>query len=350
MKKVKVLIVDDSALVRKILKDGLSTDPEIEVIGAARDPYQARDVLVLKRPDVITLDVEMPKMDGVSFLRKFMPVYPTPTIMVSSLTERGKKITIEALEAGAVDIVTKPRTGISDDLPRMLEEIRQKVKAAAKVNVSAFARQRKAAPVRAIRAPGALDESTDKVIAIGASTGGTEALARILPAFPRTSPGIVMVQHMPEGFTRSFAERLDGLCEMKVKEAQDNDRVLPGLCLLAPGGSRHMRLQRSGGQYRIRLTEGEKVSGHRPSVDALFTSVALNAGKNSAAALLTGMGKDGAQGLLEIRRAGGRTVAQDEESCIVFGMPKAGWENGGAEELVPLHQVPGILLGFISKN
>ncbi len=348
-KKIKVLIVDDSALVRKILKDGLSADPDIEVIGTARDPYQARDILVLKRPDVITLDVEMPRMDGVTFLKKFMPVYPTPTVMVSSLTERGKKITIEALEAGAVDIVTKPRTGISDDLPRMLKEIRQKVKQAAKVDLSRFAKQKKIVPsvIKPLRATKALDESTDKVIAIGASTGGTEALARILPAFPRISPGIVIVQHMPEGFTRSFAERLDSLCQMKVKEAQDNDRVLPGLCLVAPGGARHMEIIRSGGQYRVHLKTGEKVSGHRPSVDVLFHSVAVNAGKNAAAALMTGMGRDGADGLLAIRNAGGRTLAQDEPTCVVFGMPRAGWENGGAEMLVPLQNIPSVLLNMI---
>ncbi len=349
MKKVRVLIVDDSALVRKILSDGLSQDPGIEVIGAARDPYQARDMLVLEHPDVITLDVEMPKMDGLTFLKKFMPVYPTPTVMVSSLTERGKRITIDALEAGAVDIVTKPKTGVSDDLPRMLCEIRQKVKGAARVDVSRFVRQKRTSPTP-VKASCALDESTDKVIAIGASTGGTEALARILPAFPRTSPGMVIVQHMPEGFTQSFAERLDGLCEIKIKEAGDNDRVLSGLCLIAPGGQRHMELRRSGGQYRVVLKEDQKVSGHRPSVDVLFKSVAKHAGRNAAAALLTGMGKDGADGLLEIRRAGGRTVSQDEATSVVWGMPKAGWENKGAERLVPLQEVPAVILKMITTD
>jgi len=350
MKKIKVLIVDDSALVRKILKDGLSKDPQIEVIGMARDPYQARDIIVLEKPDVITLDVEMPKMDGVTFLKKFMPVYPTPTVMVSSLTEKGKKITIEALEAGAVSIVTKPRTGVSDDLPRMLDEIRQKVKEAARVNMAKFARKRKNRPekIETVQVSSALDESTDKIIAIGASTGGTEALARILPAYPRTSPGIMIVQHMPEGFTEAFAERLDGLSQVKVKEAKDGDRVLTGLCLIAPGGSRHMELKRFGGQYRVVLRPGEKVSGHRPSVDVLFESVAKHAGKNAVAALLTGMGRDGADGLLAIRRAGGRTIAQDEATSVVFGMPKAGWENGGAERLVSLEKVPATLLRLIN--
>jgi two-component system chemotaxis response regulator CheB len=263
--KVKVLIVDDSALVRKILSDGLSEDPDIEVVGIARDPYEARDMLVLKRPDVITLDVEMPKMDGLTFLKKYMAVYPTPTVMVSSLTERGKKIALEALEAGAVDIVTKPKIGVADELPRMLAEIRAKVKMAARVDVSKFARQASTKPAKIAVSSYALDESTDKVIAIGASTGGTEALARILPAFPATSPGIVLVQHMPEGFTKTFAQRLDSLSQVKVKEAEDNDRVLPGLCLLAPGGARHMEVIRSGGQYRVKLREGQKVSGHRPS-------------------------------------------------------------------------------------
>ena len=350
MKKIRVLIVDDSALVRKILKEGLSEDPQIEVIGTARDPYQARDILVVERPDVITLDVEMPKMDGVTFLKKFMPVYPTPTVMVSSLTESGKKITIEALEAGAVDIVTKPRTGVSDDLPRMLDEIRKKVKEAARVDVKRFSRQKRSAlpEIKDFKAGSALDESTDKVIAIGASTGGTEALARILPAFPRTSPGIVIVQHMPEGFTKAFAQRLDSISQLRVKEAEDNDRVLTGLCLIAPGGSRHMELRRSGGQYRVVLKEGEKVSGHRPSVDVLFKSVAKNAGRNAVAALLTGMGKDGAEGLLDIRKAGGRTVSQDEATSVVWGMPRAGWENGGAERLLSLEEIPHALLTMIS--
>ncbi len=349
MEKIRVLIVDDSALVRKILKDGLERDPDIEVIGTANDPYQARDILVLQRPDVITLDVEMPRMDGVTFLKKYMAVYPTPTVMVSSLTETGKRITIEALEAGAVDIVTKPRTGVSDELPRMLTEIREKVKKAARVDVARFAKRERppASPPSKI-AINALDESTDKVIAIGASTGGTEALARILPAFPRTCPGMVIVQHMPEGFTGSFAERLDGISKMKVKEAEDDDRVLTGLCLVAPGGARHMELVRSGGQYRVRLRQGDKVSGHRPSVDVLFRSAAKHAGKNVAAALLTGMGKDGADGLLAIRKAGGRTIAQDKETSVVFGMPRAGWENGGAEALVPLEDVPAALLEMIA--
>ncbi len=351
MKKIRVLIVDDSALVRKILKDGLSKDPQIEVIGTARDPYQARDILVLERPDVITLDVEMPKMDGVTFLKKFMPVYPTPTIMVSSLTESGKKITIEALEAGAVDIVTKPKTGVSDDLPRMLDEIRRKVKEAARVDVKKFSRQKRSTlpKINELKITSALDESTDKIIAIGASTGGTEALARILPAFPRTSPGIVIVQHMPEGFTKAFAQRLDSISQMKVKEAENNDRVLTGLCLIAPGGANHMELHRSGGQYRVVLRKGEKVSGHRPSVDILFKSVAQHAGKNAAAALLTGMGKDGAEGLLEIRKAGGRTISQDEATSVVWGMPRAGWEMGGAEKLVPLEEIPQTLLTMISR-
>ncbi len=339
-KKIRVLIVDDSALVRKILSDGLSKDPCIEVVGTAPDPYRARDILVMERPDVITLDVEMPKMDGVTFLRKYMAVYPTPTVMVSSLTARGKKITIEALEAGAVDVVTKPETGVADELPRMLDLLREKVKAAASVRVRKRSADGAPARVATVRGSRALEESTDKVIAIGASTGGTEALARILPAFPPATPGIVVVQHMPAGFTASFASRLNTLCAMEVKEAEGGERIRPGLILVAPGGERHMLIRRSGGQYLAVLESGEKVSGHRPSVDVLFKSVASHAGGNAVAALLTGMGRDGAEGLLEIRKAGGRTFAQDQATSVVFGMPRAGWENGGAEKLLPLEDVP----------
>jgi len=345
--KIKVLVVDDSALVRKILSDGLSKDPVIEVIGAAPDPYRARDILVVERPDVITLDVEMPKMDGVTFLRKYMAVYPTPTIMVSSLTSNGKRITIEALEAGAVDVVTKPEVGVADELPRMLETLREKVKAAASVRVRRRSEDHRVASVTVMHEVKALDESTDKVIAIGASTGGTEALARILPAFPPATPGIVVVQHMPAGFTASFASRLDSLCAMEVREAAGGERVRPGLILIAPGGERHMKIRRSGGQYLVALESGDKVSGHRPSVDEMFSSVAGHAGKNAVAALLTGMGRDGAEGLLEIRKAGGRTVAQDEATSVVFGMPKAAWENGGAERLLSLEEIPAeIMAGF----
>lgn len=345
-KKVRVLVVDDSALARKILVSGLSRDPTIEVIGTARDPYVARDILVKERPDVITLDVEMPRMDGVTFLKKYMPVIPTPTVMVSALTERGKRITIEALEAGAVDVVVKPKIGVVDEFPGMMDELCERVKAAAAVDVSRYARtqfkvRRPVAPVEAVEA---LHETTDRVIAIGASAGGVAALTRVIPAFPPAAPGIVVVQHMPAGFTTSFAERLNDLVAMQVKEAQSGDRVRPGLVLLAPGGERHMEVRRSGGEYRVVLREGEKVSGHKPSVDVLFHSVARQVGRNAAAVILTGMGNDGAEGLLAIRQAGGRTLAQDERTSVVFGMPRAAWERGAAERQVPLDEIPIHLL------
>jgi two-component system chemotaxis response regulator CheB len=315
-KKIRVLVVDDSALARKILVDGLSKDPAIEVIGTARDPYVARDILVKERPDVITLDVEMPRMDGVTFLKKYMPVIPTPTVMVSALTERGKRITIKALEAGAVDVVVKPKIGVVDEFPLMMDDLRERVKAAAKVDVSRYARSQPRArrPMAPVEDNGALYETT------------------------------VIVQHMPAGFTTSFAERLNNLSAMQVKEAQSGDRVRPGLVLLAPGGERHMEVRRSGSEYRVALKNGEKVSGHKPSVDVLFHSVARHAGRNAAAVILTGMGNDGAEGLLAIRQAGGRTLAQDERTSAVFGMPRAAWQKGGAEMRVPLDKVPIRLL------
>jgi two-component system chemotaxis response regulator CheB len=344
--KVRVLVVDDSALARKILVSGLSKDPHIEVIGTARDPYVARDILLEKRPDVITLDVEMPRMDGVTFLKKYMPVIPTPTVMVSALTERGKRITIEALEAGAVDVVVKPKVGVVDEFPTMMEELRERVKAAATVDVSRYARPQLKArePIARVEASSALHETTDQVIALGASAGGVAALVRIIPAFPPATPGIVIVQHMPAGFTTSFAERLNNLSPMQVREAQSGDRVRPGLVLVAPGGERHMEVRRSGGEYRVVLKGAEKVAGHRPSINVLFHSVARHVGRNAAAAILTGMGDDGVEGLLTIRQAGGRTLAQDEQTSVVFGMPRAAWEKGAAEVRVPLDEIPVRLL------
>jgi len=348
--KIKVLVIDDSALVRKILTMGLERDPDIKVIGAARDPYAARDIMVENRPDVITLDVEMPNMDGVSFLKRYMPVMPIPTIIVSSLTERGKKITIEALEAGAVDIVLKPKLGLVDGLPAMMGDLVARVKAAARVNVSRFAQTHVPAaelPATPITSSKAMHETTDQVIAIGASAGGVAALARIIPMFPPAAPGIVIVQHMPAGFTASFAARLDSLAAMQVKEAEANDRIRPGLVLMAPGGDRHMEVHRSGGEYRIMLIDGDKVSGHCPAVNVLFHSIARQVGRNATAALLTGMGDDGAEGLLAIRQAGGRTFAQDQQTCVVFGMPQAAWKLGAAERLIPLDDVPKYLLGAL---
>ena len=346
--KVRVLVVDDSALVRKILTMGLSKDPQIEVIGQAADPYRARDLIVELNPDVITLDVEMPRMDGVTFLKRFMPIMPIPTVVISSLTQAGKRITLEALEAGAVDVVAKPTIGITDGLPVMVEDICRRVKAAALVNVKHFAREDQRLHVEPV--PAVLRETTDRVIAIGASTGGVPALAEILPAFPADGPGILIVQHMPSGFTATFAERLNGDCRMRVKEAEEGDRVLPGQILIAPGSFRHMSLIRSGGEYRVALHEGGPVNYSRPSVDVLFHSVAQNAGRNAAAVLMTGMGKDGADGLLAIRRAGGRTFAQDEATSAVFGMPRAAQELDAAEQMLPLERIPSALVAAAQTN
>lgn len=342
---VRVLIVDDSALVRKILADGLAKDPEIQVVGQAGDPYRARDLMVELQPDVMTLDVEMPRMDGVTFLKRFMPVMPIPTVVISSLTQQGKRITLEALESGAVDVISKPVIGLVDGLPPMLEDINRRVKAAADANVASF--NRTVAPVEACAS---MEETTDRIIAIGASTGGVEALSRLIPAFPADAPGIVIVQHMPAGFTATFAARLDALSRMAVKEAEHGERVLPGRVLLAPGGTRHMAVVRSGGEYRVVLREGTPVNYSRPAVDVLFESVAVAAGGNAVAALLTGMGKDGAAGLLAIRRAGGRTVAQDEATSVVFGMPGMAVSLGAADSVVALEKIPALLLAGVRRE
>ena len=343
---IRVLIVDDSALVRRILADGMRRDPQIEVVGEASNPYTARDLMVELQPDVITLDVEMPRMDGVTFLKRFMSVMPIPTVVISSLTQQGTRIALEALESGAVDVIPKPQTGVVDTLPKLLDDINRRVKAAAEVNVDHFKRTGR----RDIEAVTALGETTDKVIAIGASTGGVEALGRIMPAFPANAPGIVIVQHMPAGFTATFAARMNDLCNMQVKEAEDGDRILPGRILIAPGGLRHMTVARSGGQYRIALTAGDEVNYSRPSVDVLFKSVAYAVGVNAAAAILTGMGKDGAEGLLDIRRAGGRTVVQDEATSVVFGMPQMAWNLGGAESIAPLEKIPALLVRALQRS
>lgn len=347
-RKIKVLVVDDSALARKILVDGLSKDADIQVIGTARDPIVARDFLKKAPPDVIVLDIEMPRMDGITFLRQYMPVRPIPTVVVSALTEKGKKVTLDAFEAGAVDVVLKPKTGVVDQFPVMMADICCRIKNAAAADVSRYAGHIVSAPVAPVQIAHSVLETTDQVIAIGASAGGVKALTQIIPAFPAAAPGIVIVQHMPPGFTASFAERLDRLSAMRVKEAEHGNRVQPGLVLLAPGGDRHMEVHRSGGEYRVALVAGEKVSGHQPSVDVLFHSIARNVGKNAAAALLTGMGADGADGLAAIRQAGGRTFAQDERTSVVYGMPRAAWENGAAEEQLPLHCIPEKLLAVLA--
>lgn len=344
MKPIRVLVVDDSALVRQILSQGLSTDPEIEVVGAAQDPYVARDMIIAKQPNVLTLDVEMPRMDGIDFLRRLMPQYPLPIVMVSSLTDQGAKITLDALEAGAIDFVTKPTSNVVGGLQGMIQELVGKVKMAARVDVS----HRKGKPIIKPRSSGpiasqALAKSTHKVVAIGASTGGTEALKAVAAQFPSTMPGVVVVQHMPPGFTKMLSERLNRECAIEVKEAISGDQIAPGRMLIAPG-AKQMTVRRSGGIYLVDCVEGEKVKGHCPSVEVLFRSVAQNVGANAVGAMLTGMGDDGADAMVLMRQQGARTLAQDEETSIVFGMPNEAYKRGGAEKLVPLHQIaPNII-------
>lgn len=335
------MVVDDMALVRDILAQGLAQDPGIEVVGTASDPYVAAKQIPQLKPDVLTLDVEMPRMDGVDFLRRLMPQYPLPVVMVSALTERGKRITLDALEAGAVDFVTKPSADVARGLSAMMMELRTKVKIASTANVSHWKNKRPVRPVAASTASAgsqALAESTDKVIAIGASTGGTEAIKDVITRFPVNTPGVVIVQHMPAGFTRMFADRLNSLCAMQVKEAEDGDRILTGRVLVAPGGFQ-LRVVRSGGIYQVEVKPGELVCGHCPSVEVMMQSVARQVGANAVGVMLTGMGHDGADGMKAMRDAGARCVAQNEETSVVFGMPMEAHKRGGAEKLLPLDRI-----------
>lgn len=349
-RKIRVLIVDDSALVRQLLAKGLGMDPEIEVVGTASDPYVARDKIVQLKPDVMTLDVEMPRMDGVDFLRRLMPQYPIPVLMVSSLTQRGKQITLDALDAGAVDFVAKPSTDLARGLTSMLQDLRAKVKQTSRANVSHWKNKQAVRSAPASKASQrALAESTDKVIAIGASTGGTEAIRQMVTQFPVSMPGVVIVQHMPAGFTKMFADRLNQLCAMDVKEAENGDRVMPGRVLVSPGGL-HMRVIRSGGIYKVQCETGENVSGHCPSVDVLMNSVAQHVGRNAIGVMLTGMGSDGAAGMLAMRQAGARNLAQDEATSVVFGMPKVAYERGGAERLLPLDRIAPAVIDLLSER
>jgi len=346
MGRIKVLIVDDSALVREVLNRGMSQDREIEVIGMAGNPYEARDMIAEKRPDVLTLDVEMPRMDGLEFLRKLMPQYPLPVIMVSALTERGSQITLDALAAGAIDFVSKPSMDVERSLSAMIAEITEKVKMASKVDVSSW-KQENYKPVKKKAVEfSALAKTTDKVIAIGASTGGTEALRKVIETLPANTPGMVIVQHMPAGFTKMFAKRLNEISNLQVKEAESGDRVMMGHALVAPGNF-HMQLLRSGGVYRVVCRSGALVNGHRPSVDVLFRSVAKYAGRNAIGVMLTGMGSDGADAMVKMREAGARTVAQDEETSVVFGMPKEAYLRGGAEKLAPLNNIPFVVKQYL---
>ncbi len=346
---IKVLIVDDSALIRGITKEIIGEQPDMEVVGAAPDPLVARDLIKQTNPDVLMLDVEVPKMDGLDFLERLMRLRPMPVVMVSSLTERGSEITLRALELGAVDYVTKPKISIQSGMREYGDMIAEKIRIAARARVKALAppAAQGSAPLAALRNPLI---SSEKLIIIGASTGGTEAIKDFLLQMPSDCPGILITQHMPEGFTRSFANRLDKLCRISVKEAEGNERVLPGHAYLAPGHS-HLKLVRSGANYMTQLDQGPPVNRHRPSVDVLFQSAALNAGKNAVGVILTGMGKDGAAGMLEMKKAGAYNLAQDESTCVVFGMPKEAIAIGATHDVAPLHELPGrVLMVFTAQG
>jgi two-component system chemotaxis response regulator CheB len=347
--KIKVLIVDDSALIRGVMKEIINSQSDMEVVGAAPDPLVARELIKQTNPDVLTLDVEMPKMDGLDFLEKLMRLRPMPVVMVSSLTERGSDITMRALELGAVDFVTKPKMSIESGMLEYADLIAEKIRIAARANIKPRARAQGQAGGTQLAAVRNTFVSSEKLIIIGASTGGTEAIKDFLMQLPPDCPGILMTQHMPEGFTRSFADRLDKLCRISVKEAEGGERVLPGHAYLAPGHS-HLSLVRSGANYMTRIDQGPPVNRHRPSVDVLFNSAAANAGKNAVGVILTGMGKDGAMGMLEMKKSGAYNLAQDESSCVVFGMPKEAIAIGATHEVAPLNELPKRVMDFFASQ
>ncbi|MDX2018960.1 MAG: chemotaxis response regulator protein-glutamate methylesterase [Deltaproteobacteria bacterium] len=343
---IRVLVVDDSALVRKLLTSLLSSDPEIEVVGTASEPFAARELIKTLNPHVLTLDVEMPRMDGVTFLRNLMRLRPMPVVMVSSLTERGADVTLEALSLGAVDYVAKPKLGLAEGLERLSDEIIAKVKIASKAKIRPRAQPTTAEP--SLVAPRMSLRTTDRVIAIGASTGGTEAIAEILQQFPPDSPAVVITQHIPEGFSERFALRLNDLCAMSVKEARDGDPVIVGCAYVAPG-NHHLRVVRSGARYLCKVTQEDPVNRHRPSVDVLFGSIAQHVGPNAVGVILTGMGADGADGLGLIRAAGSPTIAQDKESSVVWGMPGEATKRGNAMEVLPLDKIAKRVLTLATR-
>ncbi|MBW7897914.1 Chemotaxis response regulator protein-glutamate methylesterase [Candidatus Brocadiaceae bacterium B188] len=351
LKKIKVLIVDDSAVVRKILSAGLSKDQGIEVVGTAADPFIARDKIINLKPDVITLDVEMPRMDGIAFLQRLMTYYPLPVIMVSSLTQSGCETTLKALEVGALDFVAKPSLDVSHTLNEIVTELAEKIKESAGVKVKKKEyfknTDTKNTIARSTQRSHALINSTHKIVAIGASTGGTEALKEVLMQMPPNAPGILIVQHMPQSFTKSFANRLNSLCSLEVREARDGDSIIPGLALIAPGNY-HMELRRNGARYFVTTHQGPPVCRHRPSAEVLFESVAKYAGVNAVGVIMTGMGNDGASGLLKMKEAGATTLAQDEESCVVFGMPKEAIKLGAVDAIVPLNKITPSILSSLS--
>jgi two-component system chemotaxis response regulator CheB len=338
MEEIKVLIVDDSAIVRQVFTRELNRIDGIQVVGSAANPYIARDKIVKLKPDVVTLDIEMPRMDGISFLKKLMKYYPLPVIIVSSLTQKGSIIALEALELGALEVLNKP--GAAYSVGDMSIELADKIRAVATVKVQKKdAAKNTEEKIEKL----SLTTTTEKIVAIGSSTGGTKALSAILPAFPKNSPGILIVQHMPEHFTNSFANRLNELCDMEVKEAEDGETVHSGKVLIAPG-NKHMLLRRSGARYYIQIKQGPLVSRHRPSVDVLFKSVARYAGKNSLGVMMTGMGKDGAEGMKMLHDVGAKTIAQDEKSCVVFGMPQEAIKRNAVDQIVSLKNIPSKIL------
>jgi two-component system chemotaxis response regulator CheB len=362
MAKIRVLIVDDSALMRQVLATLLSKDPGIEVIGSAPDPFIAREKIKALNPDVLTLDVEMPKMDGLTFLEKLMKGHPMPVVMVSSLTEVGCQTTLRALELGAVDFITKPKIDLREGMEEIAQDLIEKVKAAAQAKVrgmgtgsakrclspSPLSEGGQAPAQKREPVPSAMIKTTDTIIAIGSSTGGTEAVKDVLMTLPPNTPPILITQHMPEHFTKTWADRMNQLCRISVKEAEDGDSVLPGHALVAPG-SYHMTLVRSGARYTVRINQDPPVNRHRPSVDVLFASVAQYAGANAVGVILTGMGGDGAREMLTMKQAGAFTIAQDEASCVVFGMPKEAIKMGGVDKILPLSEISAAIVAYVCK-
>ncbi|MEP6873964.1 MAG: chemotaxis response regulator protein-glutamate methylesterase [Burkholderiales bacterium] len=342
MTKTRVVVVDDSALVRSLLSAIIDRQADMECVGTAADPLVAREMIRSLNPDVITLDVEMPRMDGIDFLAKLMRLRPTPVVMVSTLTERGADVTMRALELGAVDFVAKPKVGVADGLRLLADDITDKVRIAAKATLRRPAPP-SARPAETTRTPAPVTSlgrlSTEKIVFIGASTGGTEATKEVLVELPPDFPAIVITQHMPAGFTKSYAARLDGLCRIRVAEARDGERILPGHAYIAPGGVAHLSVERSGANYIARVREGEAVNRHRPSVEVLFQSAARVVGQNALGIMLTGMGADGAHAMREMRDAGSYNLVQDEASCVVFGMPREAIAAGAANEVLPLSQI-----------
>ena len=341
---IKVLIVDDSALIRSLLSEIVNAAPDMTVVGAAPDAYAARDLVNRFSPDVVTLDIEMPKVDGLTFLEKLMKARPTPVVMISTLTEQGAEATLRAFELGAVDFVAKPKLGVAQGIEEYRDIILDKIRTASRSKVSSPNKTEQVARVKPLNMVG-----TERIVAIGASTGGTEAIKAVLSKLPANSPAIVITQHMPPGFTTTFAKRLDSLCRVNVQEAKGGERLLPGNAYLAPG-HQHMQIVKSGADYRIRLTDGERGSGHKPSVDVMFASLAECCGKNTVAAILTGMGKDGAEGMHLLYQKGAYTIAQNEQTCVVYGMPKEALKTGGVDSVHAIEDIADDMIQHLLKT